>query len=75
MTSRVLEYDYRQLPSEPFPVYFLKNGEVEPRKMFTACKKRINYIDLQVEIYIVELDRYVPFRDGEIRIVNGFYLN
>lgn len=73
--SRVLKYDFDSLPSIPFAIYFIYEGEVNPLKWFTVTEKRINEKKEVVEIYLQELDKFVAYDDRIIRIVPNVHIN
>lgn len=75
MKSRVLEYDFESLPTTPFTVYFLKNGEVQPKMMFTVTAKLINKEREKVELFINELGRTVEYHPDLTRRVEMFMVN
>ncbi len=75
--TNISRYEYySKLPDYPFAVYFLNDkGQVSPKKMFTATRKRINEDRAVVEIYIYELSRFIEYSPKWLTVVHNFILN
>ncbi len=71
----VSQYDYDRLPTSPFAIYFMIEGTICPKKMFTVTKKRINPEGFKVEVYVKELRRYIEFLPENLQLVSHFHLN
>lgn len=61
------------LPEPPFHVYFLKNSEVFPKKLYTVTG--IGSHRDRVTLFIFELRNFIDFDDRYIRVVEGFSVN
>lgn len=60
-----------KLPVPPFSIYFMKHGEIIPKKWYTVTESNSD----TKEIYIAELIRWETFDQRLIKIVSGFHLN
>jgi hypothetical protein len=75
MKNRVLQYDFETLPEVPFPIYFIKDGEVCPKRIFTVIAKAVNSEKGQVDLFIQELDRNVAYHPDKIVKVKQMHVN
>lgn len=61
------------LPEPPFHVYFLRNSEVFPKRLYTVtgvCRQKD-----RVTLFILELTKVIDFDDRYVRVVEGFSVN
>ncbi len=68
-----LQFALTEFPNVPCSVYFYNDQmEVEPKRIFTITKKQINHEKNQVELFVMELGKFVPNSDriDHIRQVN-----
>lgn len=73
--TKTLIFDFNNLPDPPFSIYFLRQGQVNPKKMFTVTRKVLNELEQRIELYILELERPVEFDSNKIDIVEKIFPN
>lgn len=66
MENRVLNFDFESLPNTPFSIYFIEDGEVSPKMMFTVLRKAIDLDEKVIKLFIYELNLSVVYDPSTI---------
>jgi hypothetical protein len=61
------------LPVPPFHVYFLKNNEVFPKRLYTVT--RLCFHSGRVTLFILERRDFIDFDDRYVQVVHGCAVN
>lgn len=65
-----------ELPETPFHIYLLDaNSEISPKQIFIVTRKRFNVGIGGVEVFISDLEHYVPFNPECMKVVSIFSVN
>jgi hypothetical protein len=76
VSKSTVQYDYDFLDTIPCSVYFYNNKKmVEPKRIFTVTNKRIDWNKMTVEVYVMEIGKWIDYNSDAIRPVSQFFVN